>query len=181
MATVRTCVYVVWGSFWAYWLFSAASAKRGLRPRRRGRIAAIVAVLAAVAVLRAAGVNGLDVRSLAIQIVGVCVLLGGLAFAVWARIYLGRNWGTPMTEKLEPELVTSGPYQYVRHPIYTGILLAMLGTAIATNLFVLLACLAAGVYFVYSARVEEGLMTRTFPAEYPGYRARTKMLIPFLL
>lgn len=57
----------------------------------------------------------------------------GLGLAVWARIYLGRNWGMPTSTKEDPELVTSGPYRTIRHPIYTGILLAMIGSAIAVT------------------------------------------------
>jgi protein-S-isoprenylcysteine O-methyltransferase Ste14 len=100
---------------------------------------------------------------------------------VWARIYLGRNWGMPMTEKDEPELVTAGPYRFVRHPIYSGLLLAMVGSALATNLVWLIFLVVLGSYFVYSAQVEECNMTRTFPRAYPGYKAQTKMLIPFVL
>jgi protein-S-isoprenylcysteine O-methyltransferase Ste14 len=111
----------------------------------------------------------------------VVVLVSGLSLAVWARIYLGRNWGMPMTLKRDPELVTSGPYRFVRHPIYSGILLGLLGTALATNLYWLIAFGVCLVYFAYSARVEEANLTRTFPTTYPGYRSRTKMLIPFVL
>jgi protein-S-isoprenylcysteine O-methyltransferase Ste14 len=116
-----------------------------------------------------------------LEAVGVILLLSGLALAVWARIYLGRNWGMPMTQKDEPELVTSGPYDLVRHPIYSGILLALLGTSLATNLYLLIAVLVIGFYFIYSAKVEEKNMTTRFPNTYPGYRMRTKMLIPFVL
>ena len=86
-----------------------------------------------------------------------------------------------MTQKNDPELVTSGPYRFVRHPIYSGLLLAIVGTALATNLSLLIAAAVLGIYFAYSARVEERLLTTSFPVAYPGYRARTKMLIPFVL
>jgi len=82
-----------------------------------------------------------------------------------------------MTQKAEPELVTSGPYRYVRHPIYSGLLLAVLGTALATNGYWLIVAGTMAAYFIYSATVEEQLMTRSFPTAYPAYRARTKMLI----
>lgn len=65
---------------------------------------------------------------------GVALVLCGLGTAVWARISLGRNWGMPMSEKEEPELVTSGPYGVVRHPIYSGIVLATVGTALVAGL-----------------------------------------------
>ena len=81
----------------------------------------------------------------------------------------------------EPELVSSGPYRFVRHPIYSGLLLAIVGTALSTNVYWLIALGVMGVYFVYSAEVEERLMTSMFPALYPSYKAKTKMLIPFVL
>ncbi len=117
----------------------------------------------------------------AVRVAGVAVLLLGLGLAVWARLALGRNWGMPMTAKDEPELVTSGPYRRIRHPIYTGLLVGLIGTALATNLLLLVALLAAGPYFFYSARVEERLMTAAFPAAYPRYMRTTDMLVPFLL
>jgi protein-S-isoprenylcysteine O-methyltransferase Ste14 len=87
----------------------------------------------------------------------------------------------PMTEKAEPELVTSGPYRFVRHPIYSGLLLALLGTALAINLFGLIVVVVLGAFFYYSASVEERNLTTSFPTAYPAYRAATKMLIPFVM
>jgi protein-S-isoprenylcysteine O-methyltransferase Ste14 len=105
----------------------------------------------------------------------------GLAFGVWARMHLGRNWGTPMTEKNEPELVTSGPYHAVRHPIYAGILIAGIGTAVALSWWWLSPVVVAGVYFLYSATVEERYLAEQFPTDYPAYKRTSKMLIPFVL
>jgi protein-S-isoprenylcysteine O-methyltransferase Ste14 len=110
------------------------------------------------------------------------VLVGcGIALAVLARAYLGRNWGTPMSRKENPELVTGGPYALIRHPIYSGIMLAMFGSMIATTLFWLLPLTLFGAYFIYSAHREEELMCRQFPGQYQAYMDRTKMLVPFLL
>ena len=95
-------------------------------------------------------------------------------------MHLGRNWGTPMTQKNDPELVTSGPYHLVRHPIYSGILVAGLGTALALSWLGLIAVVLAGVYFLYSATVEERHMTQQFPDSYPAYKRSTKMLVPFI-
>jgi protein-S-isoprenylcysteine O-methyltransferase Ste14 len=103
----------------------------------------------------------------------------GLGFAVWAGVHLGRNRGMPMTLKDEPEL-TSGPYGLVRHPIYTGILTAVIGTALVIDLIVLVLAVILGAYFVYSARVEEKNTIAAFPSAYPAYQARTKMPIPFV-
>lgn len=105
----------------------------------------------------------------------------GLGFAVWARLRIGRNWGSPMTQKIEPELVTSGPYRLVRHPIYSGILAAGVGTAVALSWSWLVVTALAAIYFVYSATVEERFLAERFPDSYPGYKRATKMLVPFLL
>jgi len=113
------------------------------------------------------------------EIDGVTLDLAGVC--VWARLHLGRNWGTPMSEKADPELVTSGPYRRVRHPIYSGLLLAVLGTGLATNLAALAIGVVIGGFFIYSATVEERNMSAAFPDAYPDYRARTKMLVPFVL
>jgi protein-S-isoprenylcysteine O-methyltransferase Ste14 len=85
-----------------------------------------------------------------------------------------------MSQKDVPELVTSGPYHLVRHPIYSGILLASVGTAVALSWFWLIAVVLAAVYFVYSATVEERNMAKQFPEAYPAYRQSTKMLVPFV-
>jgi hypothetical protein len=103
-----------------------------------------------------------------------------LGFAIWARVHIGRNWGTPMTQKDEPELVTSGPYHLVRHPIYSGILVAGVGTAVALSWLWLTAVALAGIYFIYSATVEERYLTGQFPDTYPVYKRSTKMLVPFI-
>jgi protein-S-isoprenylcysteine O-methyltransferase Ste14 len=179
MPALRTAILAVWVVFWVYWLISAVGAKQGSRPVRRRPPGLIIVILGGL-LLRMFGTGTLDIHDRIVQVVGAVVFLSGLALAVWARIYLGRNWGMPMTRKDEPELVTSGPYRFVRHPIYSGILLGVLGTSLATNLYWLLALAVMGTYFVYSARVEERLLSESLPA-YPDYRARTKMLIPFVL
>jgi len=172
-------VFVLWIAFGVYWLVAAFMAKPGSRgglARRPSLLVLIVVVL-----VRVFKPDTLAIHSPALRVLGVVVTLCGLGLAVWARIYLGRNWGMPMTEKDEPELVTSGPYRFVRHPIYSGLLLGLLGTALAINIYWLIALVVMGAYFIYSATVEERLMTRSFPTAYPSYRARTKMLIPFVL
>jgi protein-S-isoprenylcysteine O-methyltransferase Ste14 len=77
--------------------------------------------------------------------------------------------------------VTSGPYRLVRHPIYSGILVAGLGTAVALSWLWLAVFALAGIYFVYSASVEERYLAEQFPQQYPAYRRSTKMLVPFVL
>jgi protein-S-isoprenylcysteine O-methyltransferase Ste14 len=180
MNTLKAAIGVVWLVFWVYWLVSAVGVKEGRASRRRIPFTGL-SVLAAVLVLRVFRGGSLAVESPAIVAIGAVIFACGLALAVWARINLGRNWGMPMTQKDEPELVTSGPYRFVRHPIYSGLLAGLLGTALATNLLGLIVVVVLGGYFYYSASVEEQNMIATFPAAYPAYRSSTKMLIPFVL
>jgi protein-S-isoprenylcysteine O-methyltransferase Ste14 len=177
--TLTGVVFITWAVFWVYWLIAAFSAKRSVSSSRCRPPGLLVIV--AFVLLRVFRTGTLAVHSPILQVVGLILFVSGLGLAVWARIYLGRNWGMPMTERAEPELVTSGPYRFVRHPIYSGLLLGLLGTALATNLFWLIALVILGAYFTYSATVEERLMTTSFAADYAGYKAHTKMLIPFVL
>jgi protein-S-isoprenylcysteine O-methyltransferase Ste14 len=176
---LRTVVYLLWGAWCVYWLIAALGAKRS-SPRSAVRPPGLLIVVAFV-LLRTFNTNNLAVHSPISQVVGMTLLVLGLALAVWARIYLGRNWGMPMSRKDDPKLVTSGPYRFVRHPIYSGILLAILGSGLATNLFWVIGLVFLAAYFIYSATVEERLMTLSFPNTYPSYKARTKMLIPFVI
>ena len=170
-----------WAAFWIYWLVAAFSMKRGHVPwSRELRIRAVLVVaailLARSGVFRDSSLNSDPWRAG----LGLALFALGLGFAIRARQHIGRNWGTPMSKKDDPELVTSGPYQLVRHPIYTGILLAGLGTAVALNWMWLIAMVLAGVYFVYSATVEERYLAEQFPATYLTYKRSTKMLVPFI-
>jgi protein-S-isoprenylcysteine O-methyltransferase Ste14 len=182
MRAVELVFAVGWAAFWLYWLVAAFSIKRGRVPwSRELRIRAVIAVVAILlirlGVFRGDGLNTDPWRAG----IGLVLFALGLVFAIWARIHIGRNWGTPMTQKDEPELVTSGPYHLVRHPIYSGILAAGVGTAVALNWPWLTAVALAGVYFLYSARVEERYLTEKFPDSYPVYKHSTKMLVPFIL
>jgi protein-S-isoprenylcysteine O-methyltransferase Ste14 len=180
MSALRLAISVAWLVFWAYWLISATTAKAGTLVGR-SRPPGLIVIVAAIVLLRVFKGDALAVHSDVLIAIGTALLLAGLGVAVWARLSLGRNWGMPMSQKDEPELVTSGPYRFVRHPIYSGILLALLGTALATNLYWFIVLGVIGAYFIHSARVEERLMTASFPAAYASYRANTKMLVPFVL
>ncbi len=180
MTDLRVPIFVIWIVFWLFWLVAAAGAKESIRGPRT-RPPGLLAIIIVFVLLRVFNASSLDVHSPVLQVVGAVLFLAGLGLAVWARIYLGRNWGMPMTQRAEPELVTSGPYTYVRHPIYSGILLAILGTALATNFSWLIALGVVGGYFIYSATVEERNLAATFPTTYPSYMTRTKLLVPFVL
>jgi protein-S-isoprenylcysteine O-methyltransferase Ste14 len=180
MHALQTAIAIAWVVFWVGWLVAAIGAKRSRGGTRQIPLRGLSA-LAVVLLFRLVRGGSFEVHSLVLGVVGVVVFATGIALAVWARIYLGRNWGMPTSQKDDPELVTTGPYRFVRHPIYTGILLGGLGTALATNLIGVIVVGVLGAYFYYSASVEEKNLTAAFPAAYPAYRASTKMLIPFVL
>jgi protein-S-isoprenylcysteine O-methyltransferase Ste14 len=110
----------------------------------------------------------------------VCCALG-IGLAITARAYLGGQWGVRAVSEEPAELVTTGPYALARHPVYGGMLLAMLGSALAQSLLWLAPLIVYGPYFIRSARREEELLLAEFPDRYPDYRQRTRMLVPFVL
>ena len=182
MRAVEVVFAVGWGAFWLYWLLAAFSMKRGRVPWSCGLRIRVVIIPLAFLLSRLGAFRGHRVDGDPwLAAVGLVLFALGLALAVWARLHLGRNWGTPMTQKVEPELVTSGPYRLVRHPIYSGILAAGLGTVVALSWLWVSVVVLAGVYFLYSARVEERHLTHEFPDDYPPYKRSTRMLIPFIL
>jgi protein-S-isoprenylcysteine O-methyltransferase Ste14 len=172
---------ISWAVFWVYWLLAAFTMKKGRHSySRQLRVRALIFVLVLLLV-RAGAFRGHAAHSNALlAAIGLVLFFAGLGFAIWARLHIGRNWGTPMSQKEEPELVTSGPYHLVRHPIYSGILIAGVGTAVALSWSWLIAVGLSGIYFVYSATVEERYLTQEFPDTYPAYRRSTKMLIPYI-
>jgi protein-S-isoprenylcysteine O-methyltransferase Ste14 len=110
----------------------------------------------------------------------ICVL--GLLVTVWARRTLAGNWSSDVTFKQGHELVRTGPYRFVRHPIYTGLLVMCLGTAIEVGaLRCWLACLAVGLGFWIKLSQEERLLLRHFPEAYPQYQKEVKALVPWVV
>ncbi|TSD98082.1 isoprenylcysteine carboxylmethyltransferase family protein [Skermania sp. ID1734] len=172
---------VLWAAFWLYWLVAALSMKKGrVRWSRELAIRVVIGVIVVMLVRFGALSRSRPSTDTWRAVLGLVLLVVGLGFAVWARVHLGRNWGMPMTQKNEPELVTNGPYRLVRHPIYSGILLAGVGTAIALRWTWLIVVLVAAIYFIYSATVEERYLAGQFPDIYPAYKQSTKMLVPYL-
>jgi protein-S-isoprenylcysteine O-methyltransferase Ste14 len=112
---------------------------------------------------------------------GVAVTAAGLAFAVWARAYLGANWSSSVTVKVEHELIQTGPYRWVRHPIYTGMIFGMLGTAIARGqVRGVLAVVLVYVSFYIKSGIEERTMRQTFGEQYEEYSKRTGRIVPWI-
>ncbi len=112
--------------------------------------------------------------------IGIILCAAGIAFLVWARQHLGGNWSQTVSVKVEHELVTSGPYRYVRHPMYTGGLIACIGSAIVCGGAFVFLLVILGPLFLWRVGAEDKLMEQQFPNEYPSYKKRTKALIPFV-
>ena len=180
MHAIKFAISVGWIVFWIYWLASAAASKESVSGGWRTRLTG-VSVIAVIVIAVAFRGSAVATHSVILGAIGAVLFVCGIALAVWARLHLGRNWGMPMTQRAEPELVTSGPYRFVRHPIYSGLLTAMLGTALVNNLLGLIVVAVLVAYFYYCGIIEERNLTTTFPTAYPEYKSRTKMLIPFLL
>ena len=112
----------------------------------------------------------------------VILCVAGLAFCVWARFTLGRNWSGVITFKGDHELITRGPYAIVRHPIYTGLLIMLVGTVILYGRIAGIVALPFVLWGLWvKLRFEEQLMLKNFPDQYGAYQKRVKRIIPFIL
>lgn len=107
--------------------------------------------------------------------------LAGILFAIWARFYLGRNWSGTITVKENHQLIQNGPYALVRHPIYTGFVFAIFGTAITIGLALsYFAAILGLIAFLARVKEEDALMAEQFRSAHTEYRNKTKKLIPFI-
>lgn len=177
-------IAVCWLAFYAAWAMLAIWFRSGGGRRSPalaiGVLIVVVALIFGHRLFSRIPIPSPGARAAAWLIAGSVLCVLGVTCAIWARVTLGRNWGMPMTVHKDPELVTSGPYRYVRHPIYTG-LSAMLAGATLVLPPVAPAALLVAIYCVVSAIREERDMERRFPEAYPAYRRRSKMFLPFLI
>jgi protein-S-isoprenylcysteine O-methyltransferase Ste14 len=180
-------IIVCWIIFWAYWLISAFGSKKNATSQVKRFFSIRISIFVlAVILFRFLNVqnysfqNRIVTSNVGLLSAGLIIFILGLLLAVWARVSLGKNWGMPMTQKQNPELVTAGPYKYIRHPIYSGILVAMLGAAISSSIFWLTIFAITAIYFIYCAVAEEKIMIEQFPKDYPAYKGKTNMLFPFV-
>src|SRR5271165_3758812 len=113
---------------------------------------------------------------------GAALTLAGIAFAIWARLRIAGNWSSDVTLKRDHELIVDGPYAFVRHPIYTGILFALAGTALAVGEWRgVLAVVFAGAAYWRKLKIEEAVMRRQFGEAYARYAERVPALVPFVI
>jgi protein-S-isoprenylcysteine O-methyltransferase Ste14 len=180
---------VVWIVFVLYWQIKAADTKatQRLEPAA-SRVLRVLIFLIAIALL---SIPRIPLSWLYVQLwppgywpfwLGAALTVAGLLFAVWAREHLGRNWSRSVTIKQGHELITTGPYAVVRHPIYTGILTGFLGMAIAISQvrgFIVVVLIF--VVFWLKLRMEEAWMRSQFGETYATYARQTAALVPYIL
>ncbi len=184
----RNFIIACWVVFAAYWIAAAASRKRTAeRQSWASRSWYLLLIVSAFALLLGAFVLDPLARRVvppgpAVDIVAAVLCAAGLVLAIWARRAIGSNWSAIVMLKRGHELVTGGPYRYVRHPIYSAILVMFFATALAVGRvggFVGFAlCFAS---FWIKLRQEEALLMRHFPKDYAAYRTRVKALVPFVI
>jgi protein-S-isoprenylcysteine O-methyltransferase Ste14 len=178
----------IWGIFGVLWFLPAIFGKRTIqRQTSRSRLLQIVLVVTAYALIFNPKLNWglLSLRlvpsGLSATILGYSLLLTGMLFAGWARVFLGGNWSASVTLKKDHTLVRSGPYSVVRHPIYSGLLTALLGTAIALGeLRCFLGVLLAAIAWKIKSVTEEAFMLQQFGEQYTRYRVEVKALVPYI-
>lgn len=180
---------IVWIVFFLYWQVMSADVKatRKIEPAA-SRVARATLFLLAIVLMTFDRIpvpwlyRQLYPQSLLAFWVGAGITIAGLVFAVWARLHIGRNWSRSVTLKEDHELITSGPYRLVRHPIYTGILTGIVGSAIA--LAQVRGVIGFGMIAILmwmKLRREERFMREHFGERYNAYAQRVAALVPFLL
>ncbi len=187
-ANVEIAVKASWGALSAYWLISS----RGIKVDGRREAAGLrfikywLPLLAAIALIGPGHWYGeawlherFRPQGAVLDWLGAAVLAVGVGLACWARWLLGRNWSVSVTLKQDHELIQRGPYRVVRHPIYTGVITAFLGTALAIGEW--RGCLAALIVagsFWFKLRLEERWLGEQFGERYARYKRDTKALFP---
>lgn len=179
---------VLWILFLVYWQVKAVDTKTTVRLERPlSRIVRSLVFLTAIALLMLGNLPPFLYRPIVPEglvsfFTGAAVAVAGLLFALWAREQLGRNWSRSVTVKQDHELITSGPYAVVRHPIYTGILTGFFGSALAQGqIRSLIAFLLVSFVLYAKLRLEEQWMRSHFGDTYEAYAHRVAALVPFVL
>jgi protein-S-isoprenylcysteine O-methyltransferase Ste14 len=173
-----------WAIFGVYWEKAAGGAAPAKSAESRGSRQLHVWLVNLALLLEIAPIRGfgrLLPGSALIMAAGLAIEAAGLWMAVWARRHLGRNWSGEISVKVDHQLIRSGPYRRLRHPIYTGLLLMYLGVAVVTGEW--LAVAGFGMAFLAywrKIRLEEATLDAAFGPDYGDYRRTTWALVPGL-
>ena len=185
----QSVIGVMWVAWLVYWALASRSAKATQRSESvRSRLTYHLPLILGAVFIGVPGILGPQLegtfvtRAPAWQALEIALVALGLGFAVAARLWLGRNWSSMVTVKKDHELIRSGPYALVRHPIYTGLLLALIGTVLMVGKWRALIGIALMlVSFLRKLRIEERFMAQEFGETYARYRKQVAMLVPFLV
>ena len=187
-AEINQLISRLWMLIFLLWFITAVTSKQTIQSRERGasRFALWIVWLAWLILFGHGFQNELLARRFApmtdtAAYAGLAITVAGPGLSVWARFHIGRNWSRLIELKEDHQLIRTGPYAIVRHPIYSGFMLATLGTAIAygevSGLVAFILILAA---WGYKARLEENVLIQHFGQDYENYRHKVKALIPFI-
>lgn len=177
-----TWLWVVWVFYWVVSSqFVLKQKKREGLARIQHTIPTLIGVVCVFHVLSEKAWLGYFCEALPLRWLGVAIVLAGHCFSMWARVHLGKYWSGTVALKEGHRLITTGPYGLVRHPIYTGLLSAVFGTALAAGTWEALLgfCVMVPAYIVKWRR-EERVMTGEFGQEYLDYMKKTKAIVPFI-
>jgi protein-S-isoprenylcysteine O-methyltransferase Ste14 len=175
-------IRLLWMLIMTVWLGLATESNEPVLIRRNWRSnAAVWIVSIGWVILLLPRFNGVQLipRIMFIRVVGAALTIIGLTFALWARFYLGSNWSAYITLELDHKLIRTGPYAIVRHPIYSGFMIALLGSVL--NFGHLRSCVAAAMVilaWIYKSRLEETFMKEHFGRDYDQYCHDVNRLIP---
>lgn len=175
-----------WLVFVLYWIFASLSVNRIRKKEPAGsRLMRWAAVVITLVLLNTNfGSAGFIGRRFipwnpSLPRVGAALAVAGIAFAIWARVHIGRYWSGSVALKVGHELVRTGPYAHIRHPIYTGVLVALAGTALAIGRYgALLAFLVLLGDLTWKSRTEEALLAQEFGRAFEEHRRRTGFFLP---
>jgi len=180
---------ILWLAFIAFWIAMARGGKAvAERESVYSRLSHYLPLAIAIYLLVAPHVPiaALDDRFVPLTLwpvrFGAALTFAGIAFAIWARVWIAGNWSSDVTLKRDHELIVDGPYRWVRHPIYIGILVALAGTGLAVGEWrSVLAVVLAGAAYWRKLTIEEAVMRRQFGEAYVRYAERVPALVPFLV
>jgi len=175
---------LLWAIWAAYWIYSARNTKRDIKKQDQGgRLAHLAALIVGFSLIfavdRFSSFALANFSSISLQIVGCLVTLAGQVFCVWARHHLGQNWSGTVTLKENHALVRSGPYKISRHPIYTGFLFSVIGSALTSGTGIaFLGLMLITASYLRKIRIEEAVLSKQFGEDYSQFQADVPMLFP---